>query len=273
MWCRPRSVNWWEDVQSGRYSETWWKENLRMSRATFDILCCELRPHIERQSTYLRQPISVEKRVAVTLWKLATNVEYRTLSALFGIGRSTVCVTVIETYNAIAKHLFSHYVYLLAGERLRDIVTNFETCWGFPQAAGAIDGSHIPIIRPRESASDYYNRKGYYSIIMQAVVDYRGWFMDAYIGWPGKVHDARVLVNSSLYRKAMSGTLLPDWKRTISGVQVPLVILGDPAYPALPWLMKPYPETAQITAEERRFNYRRSRACMTVENAFGRLKG
>ena len=108
---------------------------------------------------------------------------------------------------------------------------------------------------------------------MQAVVDYRGWFMDAYIGWPGKVHDARVLVNSSLYRKAMSGTLLPDWKRTISGVQVPLVVLGDPAYPALPWLMKPYPETAQITAEERRFNYRQSRARMTVENAFGRLKG
>ena len=108
---------------------------------------------------------------------------------------------------------------------------------------------------------------------MQAVVDYRGWFMDAYIGWPGKVHDARVLVNSSLYRKAMSGTLLPDWKRTISGVQVPLVILGDPAYPALPWLMKPYPETARITAEERRFNYRQSRARMTVENAFGRLKG
>ena len=42
---------------------------------------------------------------------------------------------------------------------------------------------------------------------MQAVVDFRGWFMDAYIGWPGKVHDARVLVNSSLYCKAMSGTL------------------------------------------------------------------
>ena len=60
-----------------------------MPRATFDILYCELRPYIERQSTYLRQPISVEKRVAVTLWKLATIVEYRTLFGLFGIGRST----------------------------------------------------------------------------------------------------------------------------------------------------------------------------------------
>ena len=58
---------------------------------------------------------------------------------------------------------------------------------------GAIDGSHVPIIRPQESASDYYNRKGFYSIIMQGVVDFRGRFMDVYIGWPGKVHDASVL--------------------------------------------------------------------------------
>ena len=147
---------------------------------------------------------------------------------------------------AITKHLFPRYVCFPSGDRLRDVVANFETCWGFPQAAGAIDGSHIPIIHPMESASDYYNRKGYYSIIMQAVVDYRGWFLDAYIGWPGKVYEARVLVNSSLYRKAMSGTLLPDWKQTICGVQVPLVILGDPAYPALPWLMKPYPKLVKL---------------------------
>ena len=35
-------------------------------------------------------------------------------------------------------------------------------------------------------------------------------FIDIYIGWPGCVHDARVLNNSSLYRKAEDGTLLPQ---------------------------------------------------------------
>ena len=168
----------------------------------------------------MRSPVSVEVRVAVTIWKLATNVEYRTLSAQFGLGRSTVSKIVVETCHAIASHLLPQYIQIPLGDRLKEIVEGFETCWGFPQAAGAIDCSHIPIIRPDESASDYYNRKGYYSVIMQATVDFRGLFMDVYIGWPGKVHDARVFVNSSLYNKGMSSTLFPDWKRNICGVQV-----------------------------------------------------
>ena len=259
-------------MKGGLFGDAWWKENLRMKKSTFDHLCNELRPYITRQ-TVVREPVSVEERVAVTLWRLATNIEYRTLSSLFGLGRSTVCIVVLDTCRAIQK-LLPRYVCIPKDEKLRDIVDGFDACWGFPQCAGAIDGTHIPILRPAgDSGSDYYNRKGFYSIIMQAVVDYRGTFLDIYIGWPGKVHDARVFANSSLYDMAQHGTLLPDWKKNICGIDVPLCILGDPAYPALPWLMKAYPEHQQMSKKEKHFNYRQSRARMVVENAFGRLKG
>lgn len=108
---------------------------------------------------------------------------------------------------------------------------------------------------------------------MQAVVDYQGLFIDIYVGWPGKVHDARVFENSSFYKGMVSGTLFPEKKRLINGVKVPLLILGDAAYPALLWLLKPYPQHATTTRKMEHFNYRQSRACMVVENSFGRLKG
>ena len=61
---------------------------------------------------------------------------------------------------------------------LKKIMEGFETYWEFPQSVGAIDGSHAPIIRPQESASDYFNRKGFYFIIIQNVVYFRVHFMD-----------------------------------------------------------------------------------------------
>ena len=80
-----------------------------------------------------------------------------------------------------------------------------------------------------------------------AVFECRGIFIDVNIGWPGKIHDASVFTNSSCYRKGSVATLFPDWSRVIGGVSIPLVILGDPAYPLLPWLLKPYLENCSTT--------------------------
>ena len=59
-------------MTSGLYGEDWWKANLCMSQNAFAIACNEVRPYIEKQVTCFRVPVSVEKRVAITLWKLAT---------------------------------------------------------------------------------------------------------------------------------------------------------------------------------------------------------
>lgn len=59
----------------------------------------------------------------------------------------------------------------------------------------------------------------------------------------------------------------------VQGVQVPYVILGDPAYPLKTWLMKNYPFTGGITKEQDSFNAYLNKGRVTVELAFGRLKG
>ena len=169
-------------------------------------------------------------------------------------------------------YLIPKHVGLRQEQKLSEIISEFETLRGFPQVVGAIDGTHIPILKSQESSSDYYNRKGFYCILMQAVVSFSGYFLDVNIGWPGKVYDTRIIANSSLYHKANKGELFPDWKSTFNGVEVPVVLLGDPAYPLLPQLMKPYPESSAMTPQRAQFSYHLTRARMVVEDAFRRLR-
>ena len=90
------------------------------------MVCMELRPHIERQVTKFREPESVHVRVAVTVWRLATNNEYQTIAALFGPGRSTVCEIVLETCQMIARHLLPRYITVPQQQRLRDPFDGFD---------------------------------------------------------------------------------------------------------------------------------------------------
>nr|CAI5859964.1 unnamed protein product [Callosobruchus analis] len=48
-------------------------------------------------------------------------------------------------------------------------MTSFEQKAGFPNVIGAIDGTHIKIRKPKTDSESYINRKGFYSVNLQAV--------------------------------------------------------------------------------------------------------
>ena len=119
-----------------------------------------------------------------------------------------MCCIVKDTCKAIVKVLLPKYISFPTDEKLKETVKGFQDRWGIPQCAGSIDGSHIPVRPPALNHTDYYNRKGFYSILVQAVVDHNYLFTDFCIGWPGSVHDACVLANSALYRRCNNQELL-----------------------------------------------------------------
>ena len=250
-----------------------WLTNFRMSQSTFMFIYNEIRHEVAKTDTIMRRALSVEKRVAITLWFLSSNADFRTISHLFGVSKSSISVIRKSVCRAFVKLLLPKYISFPTDARLKHVMDGFK-CRGFPQCVGAIDGTHIPVEAPTENATNYYNRKGWNSIILQGTVDHEGLFIDICAGWPGRVHDARVFANSGLNSRAERGELLPaSCSQRLSGIDVPGVLVGDPAYPLHPWLMKPYINHGHLTPQEQNFNTRLSKARIVVEHAFGRLKG
>ena len=160
MWTRPRSRTFFCNVVSC-WEDTEWKQNFRIGRSTFNFLCLQLTSVLQRREV-IRKSLSVEEKIAITLRRLGTNIEYRSIAHLFGVGVSTVCVTVQEVCNAIVNNLFQMYIKIPTGQSAETVVDVFLHRWGFPQCFGQLifDGSHIPIITPTRNHQDYFNRKG-----------------------------------------------------------------------------------------------------------------
>ena len=86
--------------------------------------------------------------------------------------------------------------------------------WNFPHACGALDGKHIGLKCPDKSGSQYYNYKGFYSVVLMTLVDANYMFIWADVGSPGSASDAHIYYSSELKELAENGVLalpFPDF--------------------------------------------------------------
>lgn len=193
---RERGQSFWETEVLQKFLEKDWYLNFKMPKEAFNILCDQLRPYVNPQTTNMLDPVSLEKRVAVTIYRLASNLEFYDVANLFGIGVSKAC-NIIWALSKLRKMYVKRPKTV---PEVKAIMTGFEKKTGFPMCAGALDGTHIPVIAPQSYATDCYNRKGWYRVILQGLVDHTYKFLDFDVGWPGKCHDAYVFDCSRLCR-------------------------------------------------------------------------
>lgn len=253
-------------VQSviANYSAEDFRRIYRLTDQCFKELCRVLSacPEMQVRSPQFGGPerVSFEKTVLIALRYLGHTGNIRLISDIFNVSDSTVITCRGRVISALASIKDEYICWPLDAASQANVSQKFEDKKGFPGVIGAIDGTHIRINAPKEHGQSYVNRKNYHSIILQAVCLPNMKFSHIYSGWPGSVHDSRVLKNSELWE---NGEVACQSNH----------ILGDGAYPIKKWLLTPYRDTGNLNAEQRRFNYVHSSTRTVIERAFGILKG
>ncbi|XP_064485995.1 putative nuclease HARBI1 [Ornithodoros turicata] len=235
------------------------KQHFRISRQSFRILLGILWSDMPpRTHGWTR-----EVELLTFLFWLGCGSAFRIVGCVFNIPRTTTFRMVHRALKAIVAKLHL-MVFPTQVEKLDAVQQGFARLSrnkNFLGFVGAIDGCHVRVLAPVALHDDYINRKRFYSVQLQAVCDHEGVFLDIFVGYPGSVHDSRVLRNSPLDQQSLYPP--PGF-----------AILGDSGYPCISspiMLITPFKDPR--TPVESRFNTLHSKARSVVERAFGLMKG
>ena len=103
-----------------------WKDNFRMSRPSFLLLCEELRPFVLKKATKMRLAVDVERQVASTLYHLSDEGRIRKTANAFGLSLSVISNIIRRVCIAITVHLGSKYIKLPFTEaEVTELVSKF----------------------------------------------------------------------------------------------------------------------------------------------------
>ena len=83
-------------------------------------------------------------------------------------------------------------------EKWLEVAERFHALCNVPNCIRSLDGKHIRMKAPPNSGSAYINYKGYYSIVLLALVDADGLFLTIDVGEYGRNSDGRGLQVSAL---------------------------------------------------------------------------
>lgn len=273
MWTIPRPPESWFEIHYNdpTVPQEYFRQQLRVYKNTFEIILHILGPRLERRNSRFRNCLPPEKVLALGLYRLAHGNSYSSIGPAFNVGKSTVIEAVQDVVNGLYELRNEHIKFPETLAEVNSSIATFADLTNLPNVVVAIDGSHVRIKAPNESAPDYFSRYQQHDFIIQAIVNGRKIFIDFACGFPGSMHDARVLRRSTIFQKAEQGDILTQPTVNVDGNEIGPYLLGDSAYPVSPWLMKPYPEGTR-DRREITFNKEVSSGRVKVECAFGILK-
>lgn len=225
---RPRHFNNRKDVL-GDLSNRELIKRYRLDREGILFLTNLVRPKLVRP-TQNNHVLTPEQKIIILLRYLATGKMQLCNADDLGVSQQTVSRVISETLDALCDYdVLTRFIKFPDNEQLQEMKDEFREIAGFPDIVGAIDGTHIRIVRPKEFEAEYVNRKRYHSINCQVVFDAKYRIIDLEARWPGSTHDSRILHESGLKVKFETGEIPAGCH-----------LLGDSGYGGKTWLLTPY---------------------------------
>ena len=172
---------------------------LRITPPMFDELLQRIIPLIEKQDTNYRKALEPGMKLAITLRHFATGDSYATLQYEFRVANNTICLLVKDVCDALTIELKNEVITCPVDRGAwEEIAEDFYVRWNVPHACGDLDGKHVAIKKPSGTGTMYHNYKGFFSIVMMALVDADYKFMWIDVGGLGSQSDAQIYNQSKL---------------------------------------------------------------------------
>ncbi|KAJ8932762.1 hypothetical protein NQ314_014463 [Rhamnusium bicolor] len=168
------------------FSDRQFHSHFRMTPTTFEDILRKMHAvaEINVQAHAGGNPETpIEKQLLIALWYMSNIESFRGVADRFGVSSSTAWHSLYKICRMLLQCNTAYHIISFPNEnRCNETINHFQNKTGFPGIAGAVDGSHIPIIAPKESAASYINRKGFHSVLLQGVCDEKKMFIDCYAG-------------------------------------------------------------------------------------------
>jgi len=124
-------------------------------------------------------PLPVPKKVLMFLWYMANQNSFREISDKFNASQSVTHRAILQVLT-IMSEIGTNFVSWPRGCEKRISSAVFQRISGLAGIIRAIDCCHIRVQRPPIRGGDYINRKSYYSVLLQGIVNDEGRFIDIF---------------------------------------------------------------------------------------------
>lgn len=200
--------------------------------------------------------LSSVHRIKICLRYLSNPGYQQGIGQELGVSQATVSRTVYAVIDSIIAHSNEWIKFPTTNRERTEAKELWQTKYRFPTAIGAVDCTHIGILKPRLHGDEYINRKGKPTLNVQATCDAKEMFTSVDVSWPGSVHDSRIWRNSQICLELRN--------------KDNAVLLGDNGYGIESCLMTPFRNPTP--GAELRYNKLLKKERVIIERCFGQLK-